>query len=74
MRVAVLGTGGVGLAMAALLCHEGHEPIVWSPSGGGTRALAEGAPLVASAQSPPEASARASRKCARTRWMTRNAS
>ena len=48
MRVAVLGTGGVGLAMAALLCHEGHEPIVWSPSGGGTRALAEGAPLVAS--------------------------
>src|SRR5688572_3491984 len=48
MRVAVLGTGGVGLAMAALLCHEGHEPVVWSPSGGGTRALAEGAPLVAS--------------------------
>ena len=48
MRVAVLGTGGVGLAMAALLCRDGHDPAIWSPSGQGTRAFADGEPLVAS--------------------------
>ena len=48
MRVAVLGTGGIGLAMAALLCRDGHDPAIWSPSGGGTRAISEGEPLVAS--------------------------
>ena len=48
MRVAILGAGGIGLAMAALLCQEGHDPVVWSPSGRGTRALADGEPLVAS--------------------------
>ena len=48
MRVAVLGTGGIGLAMAALLCRHGHDPAIWSPSGKGTRAFAEGEPLVAS--------------------------
>ena len=48
MRVAVLGTGGIGLATAALLCRHGHDPAIWSPSGQGTREFAEGAPLVAS--------------------------
>ena len=48
MRVAVLGTGGIGLAMAALLCRQGHDPAIWSPSGQGARAFAEGEPLVAS--------------------------
>lgn len=47
MRVAVLGAGGVSLAMAALLFREGHDPAIWSPSGRSTRALADGAPLVA---------------------------
>src|SRR5262245_29698790 len=48
MRVAVLGTGGIGLATAALLCQRGHDPAIWSPSGEGTLALAGGVPLVAS--------------------------
>ena len=48
MRVAVLGAGGIGRGTAALLCREGHDPILWSPTGRSTRALAEGAPLIAS--------------------------
>ncbi len=47
MRVAVLGAGGIGLATAALLCREGHDPCLWSPSGASTRALMDGAPLIA---------------------------
>ncbi len=43
MRVAVLGAGAVALGNAALLCANGHEPILWSPSG----RLTPGAPLVA---------------------------
>ena len=48
MRVAILGAGSIALGMAALLCREGHEPVLWSPSGAGTAALAAGAPLQAS--------------------------
>lgn len=48
MRIAVLGAGAIGLATTSLLCERGHEPVLWSPSGRGTRALAAGAPLVAS--------------------------
>ncbi len=47
MRVAVLGAGSIGLATAALLCQRGHDPVLWSPSGRSTEALARGAPLVA---------------------------
>jgi opine dehydrogenase len=48
MRVAILGAGAIGFASAALLCERGHEPVLWSPSGERTRALADGAKLVAS--------------------------
>ena len=48
MRVAVLGTGGIGLAMSALLCRDGHDAAIWSPSGQGTRGFSGGEPLVAS--------------------------
>lgn len=47
MRVAILGAGGVALASAANLAANGHSPVVWSPSGAGTAALAD-APLTAS--------------------------
>lgn len=40
MRVAILGAGSIALGMAALLCREGHDPVLWSPSGAGTAALA----------------------------------
>ncbi|MGE0719541.1 MAG: NAD/NADP octopine/nopaline dehydrogenase family protein, partial [Alphaproteobacteria bacterium] len=47
MRVAVLGAGSIGFGTAAFLCDQGHDPILWSPSGERTRALAAGQPLVA---------------------------
>jgi opine dehydrogenase len=37
-RVAVLGSGAVGLGSAALLASAGHVPVVWSPSGAAARA------------------------------------
>jgi opine dehydrogenase len=47
MRVCILGAGSVAFGMAAFLAEAGHQPVLWSPSGKGTRALAAGAPLVA---------------------------
>ena len=41
MNVAILGTGAIGLANAALLADAGHDVTVWSPSGHGTAALGE---------------------------------
>ena len=41
MNVAILGTGSIGLANAALLADAGHHVTVWSPSGHGTAALGE---------------------------------
>ena len=32
MRVAILGTGGIGLAAAALLRANGHDPVLWRPT------------------------------------------
>lgn len=40
MRVAILGGGGIGLAMAATLCADMHAPVIWSPSGRGLREIA----------------------------------
>lgn len=44
-RVAVLGAGGIGCGAAALLCERGHTAVLWSPSGRGTEAFADGVPL-----------------------------
>jgi len=44
-RVAILGTGGIGCGAAALLSERGHDVVLWSPSGQGTAAFADGAPL-----------------------------
>ncbi len=44
LRVAVLGSGGVGLGSAALLAQSGHTPVLWSHGGAsGGRLLATGA-------------------------------
>ncbi len=48
MRVAILGAGSIAFATAALLARGGHQPVLWSPSGRRTAALAAGAPLQAS--------------------------
>jgi opine dehydrogenase len=49
-RVAILGAGGIGCGAAALLGERGHEPVLWSPSGRGTAAFADGTPLQAQGQ------------------------
>lgn len=47
MQVAILGAGGIAYGNAALLSRDGHDVILWSPSGKRTAQLAAGAPLVA---------------------------
>lgn len=37
LRVAVLGAGPAGTAMAAQAASRGHDAVLWSPRGGGTR-------------------------------------
>ena len=48
MKVAILGAGAIAFGNAALLCRDGHDVALWSPSGRRTATLAAGAPLVAS--------------------------
>ncbi len=45
-RVGIAGAGSIAFGSAALLHVNGHDPMLWSPSGGSTRALAD-APLTA---------------------------
>lgn len=47
MKVGICGAGSIAMGSAALLASQGHDPMLWSPSGQGTAALAAGAPLVA---------------------------
>ena len=46
-RVGIAGAGSIAFGSAALLHVNGHDPMLWSPSGASTAALA-GAPLTAS--------------------------
>ncbi len=43
LRVAVLGAGGIGLGTAALLCRDGHDPVLWSRAGSPATVDATGA-------------------------------
>jgi len=47
MRIAILGAGSIAFGMAAYLSQAGHAPVLWSPSGAGTKRLADGTPLTA---------------------------
>lgn len=47
MHIAIMGAGSIAYGTAAYLAKEGHQPILWSPSGQRARGLAAGAPLVA---------------------------
>ena len=47
LRVSILGAGAVAYGAAAFLARAGHDPLLWSPSGTRTAALAAGKPLVA---------------------------
>lgn len=44
-QVAILGAGAIAYGTAALLCREGHDVTLWSPSGERTQAIAAGEPL-----------------------------
>jgi opine dehydrogenase len=45
MRVAIIGSGGIGRGYLACLAHLGHSPILWSPSGAAEIDFAGGASL-----------------------------
>jgi opine dehydrogenase len=47
LRIGIAGAGSIAFGTAALLAENGHDPMLWSPSGRGTEALAEGAALIA---------------------------
>ncbi|WP_282061283.1 NAD/NADP octopine/nopaline dehydrogenase family protein [Roseobacter litoralis] len=47
VRIGIAGAGSVAFGTAALLHEQGHDPMLWSPSGAGTEAL-KTAPLQAS--------------------------
>ncbi|WAC28481.1 NAD/NADP-dependent octopine/nopaline dehydrogenase family protein [Ancylobacter sp. SL191] len=47
MRVSILGAGSIAFGVAGFLAAASHEPVLWSPSGRATQALAAGAPLKA---------------------------
>ncbi|RWA84444.1 NAD/NADP octopine/nopaline dehydrogenase family protein [Mesorhizobium sp.] len=42
MRVSILGAGAIAYGLAAYLANSGHLPMLWSPSGQRTKALAAG--------------------------------
>ena len=46
-KVGIAGAGSVAMGTAALLHDNGHDPMLWSPSGKGTAALAGGGTLIA---------------------------
>ena len=45
MRVAIIGSGGIGRGYAAYLASTGHQPVLWSPSGAALADFAGGAEL-----------------------------
>ncbi|MEM0906829.1 MAG: NAD/NADP octopine/nopaline dehydrogenase family protein [Pseudomonadota bacterium] len=47
ITVGIAGAGAIALAVAVLLEEAGHRAVLWSPSGEGTAAFRNGAPLVA---------------------------
>ena len=46
-KVGIVGAGSVAFGTAVLLCENGHDPMLWSPSGRGTADLAGGGLLTA---------------------------
>ncbi|WP_413704182.1 NAD/NADP octopine/nopaline dehydrogenase family protein [Pseudomonas sp. Pseusp16] len=42
LKVGIVGSGGIGLAYAAWISHQGHEVAIWSPRGSNTNELQNG--------------------------------
>ena len=64
MQVAILGAGAIAYGYAALLCRDGHDVTLWSPSGKRTASLAAGAPLKATGAVKGEFHPRIAKDCA----------
>jgi opine dehydrogenase len=47
VKIGIAGAGSIACGTAALLSENGHDPMLWSPSGGGTEQLSAGASLTA---------------------------
>jgi opine dehydrogenase len=45
MRIGIIGAGAIAFGSAAVLTQNGHQPVLWSPSGRRTAELARGQPL-----------------------------
>jgi opine dehydrogenase len=56
MRVAIIGTGGIGRGYAVVLAREGHTPVFWSATGMAQNDFAGGKPLSATGVMPGELS------------------
>jgi opine dehydrogenase len=63
MRVSILGAGAIGCGLAAFLVDAGHDPMLWSPSGDRTKALASGELLKATGVIEAAAPVRVAKDC-----------
>lgn len=64
MRVAIIGSGGIGRGYAAYLTTQGHEPVLWSPSGAALADFAGGATLAATGKIEASLPVRVVKDCA----------
>ena len=63
MRVSILGAGAIAYGLAAYLAQAGHDPMLWSPSGERTKALAAGESLKATGAIAATMPVRVARNC-----------
>ncbi|MER9344533.1 NAD/NADP octopine/nopaline dehydrogenase family protein [Mesorhizobium sp. M0323] len=63
MRVSILGAGAIAYGLAACLAEAGHDPMLWSPSGERTKALATGQSLTATGAIEATVSVRIAKDC-----------
>ena len=63
MRVSILGAGAIAYGLAAYLAEAGHDPMLWSPSGERTKALAAGELLKATGAIEATVPVRIAKEC-----------
>lgn len=64
MRVAIIGFGGIGRGYSAYLTAQGHEPVIWSPSGAALADFAGDAMLTTTGKLEAAVPPRIARDCA----------
>ena len=63
MRASILGAGAIAYGLAAYLAEAGHDPMLWSPSGERTKALAAGKWLKATGEIEASIPVRIAKDC-----------